>query len=201
VPGVQLDRNEHRGHENGQQANAGGKGTVEADKMWSIDGLVVTDMTATGGSPTYFDFDAFEEIASRPAAPTSRPSPAASGSHVTKARHHKFGGRRFFFHHDHCSRATCPTRCSPTPRLQNSDGPFRDKADHIQQIGDYGFDLGGPISRTSCGSTGAGQAGHPPRAPERTDDRPCSPRTTSSSTGKPPRTPWSRASSSTGRRR
>ncbi|HSD27457.1 MAG TPA: carboxypeptidase-like regulatory domain-containing protein, partial [Vicinamibacteria bacterium] len=53
VPGVQLDRMNIAGNENGQQANAGGKGTVEADKMWSIDGLVVTDMTATGGSPTY----------------------------------------------------------------------------------------------------------------------------------------------------
>ena len=57
-----LDRMNIAGNENGQQANAGAKGSIEADKMWNIDGLVVTDMTATGGSPTYFDFDAFQEI-------------------------------------------------------------------------------------------------------------------------------------------
>jgi hypothetical protein len=27
-----------------------------------LDGLVITDMAATGASPTYFDFDAFQEI-------------------------------------------------------------------------------------------------------------------------------------------
>ena len=30
--------------------------------MWTLDGVVITDMAATGASPTYFDYDAFEEI-------------------------------------------------------------------------------------------------------------------------------------------
>ena len=30
-------------------------------------------------------------------------------------------------------------------RLLNSDGTYRDQGDHIQQISEYGFDLGGPI--------------------------------------------------------
>ena len=29
--------------------------------------------------------------------------------------------------------------------IKNPDGSFRDQGDHIQQIGEYGFDLGGPI--------------------------------------------------------
>jgi len=30
--------------------------------VWTLDGIVVTDMAATGASPTYFNFDNFEEI-------------------------------------------------------------------------------------------------------------------------------------------
>ncbi len=30
--------------------------------MWSVDGVLVTDPSAIGASPTYYDFDAFEEM-------------------------------------------------------------------------------------------------------------------------------------------
>ena len=38
------------------------KGSNINDSTWNIDGVVVTDMAAIGASPTYFDYDAFEEI-------------------------------------------------------------------------------------------------------------------------------------------
>ncbi len=147
VPGVQLDRMNIAGNENGQQANAGGKGTVEADKMWSIDGLVVTDMTATGGSPTYFDFDAFEEIAVTTGGADLQTQSGGIGINlVTKRGTNRFrGGARYFFTHDDLQSSNLPDALASDPRLENGDGSFRDKADHIQQIGDYGFDLGGPI--------------------------------------------------------
>lgn len=147
VPGVQLDRMNIAGNENGQQANAGGKGSIEADKMWSIDGLVVTDMTATGGSPTYFDFDAFEEIAVTTGGADLQVQSGGIGINlVTKRGTNSFhGGGRFFFTHDDLQSGNVPSALAGDPRLENADGTFRDKADHIQQIGDYGFDLGGPI--------------------------------------------------------
>src|SRR6266540_4799137 len=62
VPGVLLDRVNIAGNENGQQAQVAGKGSTTGDKMWNLDGMAITDMSATGASPTYFDFGAFQEI-------------------------------------------------------------------------------------------------------------------------------------------
>jgi hypothetical protein len=147
VPGVMLDRMNIAGNENGQQANAGAKGSIEGDKTWAIDGLVVTDMTATGGSPSYFDFDAFQEInVTTGGADLVVGSPGIGINLVTKRGTNRFrGGARGFLTHDDLQSSNLPDALVGDPRLENPDGSFRDKADHIQQISDYGFDLGGPI--------------------------------------------------------
>ena len=147
VPGVMLDRMNIAGNENGQQANAGAKGSIEGDKMWSVDGLVVTDMTATGGSPSYFDFDAFQEIAVTTGGADLQVQAGGVGINlVTKRGTNKLhGGARGFLTHDDLQSSNLPAALVGDPRLENPDGTFRDKADHIQQISDYGFDLGGPI--------------------------------------------------------
>jgi hypothetical protein len=147
VPGVMLDRMNIAGNENGQQANAGAKGSIEGDKTWAIDGLVVTDMTATGGSPSYFDFDAFQEInVTTGGADLVVGSPGIGINLVTKRGTNRFrGGARGFLTHDDLQSSNLPDALEGDPRLENPDGTFRDKADHIQQISDYGFDLGGPI--------------------------------------------------------
>ena len=148
VPGVLLDRVNIAGNENGQQASAAGKGSTAADKMWNLDGLVITDMSATGASPTYFDFDAFQEInvttggadlADADGRHRHQPRDQARHQHLPRRR------PRFLAHDDLAARATCPTRLNERPAPRDPDGTFRDKADHIQQISDYGFDLGGPI--------------------------------------------------------
>src|SRR5262245_18145809 len=53
VPGVLLDRVNIAGNENGQQASVAGKGSTTADKMWNLDGMAITDMSAIGASPGY----------------------------------------------------------------------------------------------------------------------------------------------------
>jgi hypothetical protein len=147
VPGVMLDRMNIAGNENGQQANAGAKGSIEGDKTWSVDGLVVTDMTATGGSPSYFDFDAFQEIAvTTGGADLQIESPGIGINLVTKRGTNRFhGSTRGFLTHDDLQSSNLPDALKGDPRLANPDGSFRDKADHIQQISDFGADLGGPI--------------------------------------------------------
>jgi hypothetical protein len=142
VPGVLLDRINIAGNENGQQAAVAGKGSTSSDKTWNIDGLVVTDMSATGASPTYFDFDAFREInVSTGGSDLTMQTGGIGINMVTKRGTNAFhGGARFFVAHDDVSSGNVPDQMANDPRLRGSD-----KADHIQQISDYGFDIGGPI--------------------------------------------------------
>src|SRR6185369_2650294 len=62
VPGVLVDRVNIGGNETGQQSNFASKGTRPQDASWTMDGIEITDMAATGASPSYFNFDNFEEI-------------------------------------------------------------------------------------------------------------------------------------------
>src|SRR5262245_9699303 len=63
VPTILIDRVNVGGSESGQQSNYIGKGSATTDNTWSIDGVPITDMGATGSTPTYYDFDMFQEMA------------------------------------------------------------------------------------------------------------------------------------------
>ena len=62
VPGVIVDRVNVGGAESGQQSNYIAKGAGTADNTWNLDGIPVTDLAATGSSPTYYNFDMFQEM-------------------------------------------------------------------------------------------------------------------------------------------
>ncbi len=62
VNGVLVDRVNVGGNETGQQSNFVSKGTRPQDAVWTLDGVAITDMTLTGSSPTYFNWDNFEAI-------------------------------------------------------------------------------------------------------------------------------------------
>src|SRR6185295_10700591 len=62
APGVLVDRINLGGNESGQQSNFLGTGSTGRDNVFSVDGVVLTDMNAVGASATYFDFGAFEEV-------------------------------------------------------------------------------------------------------------------------------------------
>ena len=53
VPGVLVDRVNIGGNETGQQSNFASKGTRPQDAVWTMDGINITDMAATGASPSY----------------------------------------------------------------------------------------------------------------------------------------------------
>ena len=57
VPGVQMDRVNIGGNESGQQSNYSARGSQADQNAWNIDGVTITDMSALGGSPLYYDFD------------------------------------------------------------------------------------------------------------------------------------------------
>jgi hypothetical protein len=142
VPGVLVDRVNIAGNENGQQASAAGKGSTTSDKTWNIDGLVVTDMSATGASASYYDFDAFKEINVTTGGTDLTMQTGGIGINmVTKRGTNNFhGGARYIIANDKVGSGNVPDQMKNDPRLKGND-----KADHVNQITDYGFDLGGPI--------------------------------------------------------
>jgi hypothetical protein len=57
-----MDRENVGGNMSGQQSNYVSRGGNVFNNKWAVDGIDITDMAATGSSPTYYDFDAFEEM-------------------------------------------------------------------------------------------------------------------------------------------
>lgn len=63
APSVIVDRENVGGAESGQQSNYIGRGSsTYNNNVWAMDGIVITDPAAIGASPSYYDFDAFEEM-------------------------------------------------------------------------------------------------------------------------------------------
>jgi hypothetical protein len=141
VPGVLVDRVSVAGNEAGQQSVFVGKGAQFTDTMWSYDGVVITDVTSYGASSTYFDFDSFDEVNVTTGGGDLKVQTGGLGlNFVTKRGTNTFHGsaRSFFSHND--------LQSTNTPASLKGDSRLRDgKADHIEQIHDYGVDLGGPI--------------------------------------------------------
>ena len=140
-----VDRVNIAGNESGQQSSFQGKGSERTDATWSLDGVTVTDTGALGSSPTYFDFNSFDEVNFS----TGRQRPqAADGGHRPELRHpagHEQLPRRAstacFANHELESVEPSRRASVGDPRLR----PGNDKADHIDQVGEYGAELGGPI--------------------------------------------------------
>ena len=142
VPGVQMDRVNIAGNETGQQSSFVSKGSSRYDTVWTMDGVVITDMSATGGSPTYFDFDAFDEIQISTSGQNIRQQTSGAGlNFVVKRGTNQFRGTaRGYFTDD-------SLEASNVPEELVARGVTPATADHNDQISDYGFDLGGPIVR------------------------------------------------------
>src|SRR5213082_1855434 len=62
TPGVLMDRLNVGGSESGQQSGYVSKGATSSDSSWNVDGVSITDVGALGSTPTYYDFDSFEEM-------------------------------------------------------------------------------------------------------------------------------------------
>jgi hypothetical protein len=153
IPGVVVDRVNIAGNESGQQSNFTGKGASPNDVMWNLDGVVITDMAAIGASPTYFDYDAFDEVNVTTGGGDLKVATGGIGlNFVTKRGTNSFhGALRGYFTHKDLQTSNIPDELQNDSRLcltRDAAGActsFSDKADHIDQIADYGFDLGGPI--------------------------------------------------------
>ena len=93
-----MDRQNVGGSASGQQSNFVARGAAMAQQKWNLDGVDITDMSATGGSPVYYDFDAFEEMQiSTGGADVSMQSPGVGVNLVTKSGTDKFRGSGRFY--------------------------------------------------------------------------------------------------------
>jgi hypothetical protein len=142
VPGVLVDRVNIGGNETGQQSNFASKGTRPQDAVWTMDGINITDMAATGASPTYYNYDNFEENqVSTAGQDIEQPTGGMGLNLVVKRGTNQFkGGFRGYFDNDAMESSNVPDELAAA-------GVTPDEADHNKQISDYGFDLGGPIVR------------------------------------------------------
>src|SRR5262249_42549135 len=105
-------------------------------------GVVITDMSAIGASPTYYTFDTFDEVNFTTGGNDVRMATGGMGiGLVTKRGTNSFhGSAGINFADDKMQWSNLPAELTGDPRLKGSD-----KADHTDQINDYSFDLGGPI--------------------------------------------------------
>jgi hypothetical protein len=140
VPGVQMDRVNIAGNETGQQSNFNAKGASRNDTVWTMDGVQITDMSAIGASPTYFDFDTFEEIQISTAGQDIRqPTGGAGLNMVVKRGTNQFRGTaRGYFTNDSLEGENVPDELRAV-------GVTPERADHNDQISDVGIEAGGPI--------------------------------------------------------
>ena len=144
VPGVVVDRVNVGGAESGQQSNYVGKGADTGDNTWYLDGIPITDMTALGSSPTYYDFDMFQEMqvttgGADPAAAT----PGVQLNFVLKTgTNQPRGSARVFFANE-----ALQSNNMPQELVDQGLGGTSKKGNRTDQYADYGAEFGGPLVR------------------------------------------------------
>ncbi|HXG57525.1 MAG TPA: carboxypeptidase regulatory-like domain-containing protein [Thermoanaerobaculia bacterium] len=140
TPGVLVDRINVGGTQSGQQSIYISKGAPRQDGTWNIDGVNITDMGATGSSPTYYDFDMFEEMQITTGGSDPRiQTGGVQMNMVTKrgTNDYKGSGRYLYVPGSTSDEATVPAEAKGYLSLTN----------RVNYVRDYGAELGGPIWR------------------------------------------------------
>jgi hypothetical protein len=139
------------GAESGQQSNYQAKGAGGGENTWNIDGVPITDMSALGSSPTYYDFDMFQEMqVTTGGADVQNPTPGVALNFVLKSgTNTPHGSARVYFENESMQSNNMPDD------LAASIGGVTGKGNRMDQYADYGFELGGPLWRDRLWAWGA----------------------------------------------
>jgi hypothetical protein len=150
VPGVVVDRVNVGGAESGQQSNVLAKGAGVAENTWNLDGIPVTDLAATGSSPTYYNFDMFQEMSvTTGGASATNPTPGAQLNMQFKTGTNTLSGAAHFYGAGESLQSTnLPDELLP---LAGPSG----KGNRMKELTDFGFDVGGPILRNKWWAWGS----------------------------------------------
>jgi len=152
APGVIMERINVGGNLSGQQIRFVGPGAPSEQTVWSMDGMVITDMTAVGTPPGYFDFEAFEEI--QVSTGGNDASVATGGvvvNMVTRRGTNGWRGSGHYYYSDDGlvanSNVDQGTLAKAGPWNNNRAQPSFTQGNRIVEVEDYGVELGGPIVR------------------------------------------------------
>jgi hypothetical protein len=148
IPGVQIDRINVGGNQSGQQSLFVAKGSQINQGSWNLDGVTVSDAGSGNSSPTYWDFDSFQEL--QAVTGGSDPSIAAMGvtlNMVTKRGTNDVHGsaRTFITAEQFESDVTFTGEMERQAAAAGGAAAF--VGNRIAGIQDYGAEVGGPILR------------------------------------------------------
>ena len=150
VPGVVVDRLNVGGSESGQQSLYMARGAGSQENTWTLDGVVITDMESLA-SPTYFDFDQFQEVRiNTGGADVRNQTPGAAVDVILKSGADQYrGSLRGYFANEGLQRNNL------SPELAESIGGRTKKGNRMEQYADYGFEIGGPLVEDRLWAWGA----------------------------------------------
>ena len=147
--GIAMDRENIGGNMSGQQSNYVSRGGNPTNNKWSLDGVDITDMAATGASPSYYDFDAFEEMTINTGGVDVTQQTGGVGINlVTKSGTRPVPRLVALLRHQRA--ASSRSNITDAQRLQGATS-----GNPIQDIQDYGIEAGGPLIRKGARGSGA----------------------------------------------
>ncbi len=140
VPNISMDRVNVGGSQSGQQSGYISRGGNTGNNKWALDGVDITDMSATGASPIYYDFDMMQEMqVTTGGADASQQTGGVGINFVTRSGTNRFKGSGRIYNTNDAFEADNVT---DEIRAQGAGSGAP-----IQNINDIGFEVGGPIMR------------------------------------------------------
>ena len=143
APSIIVDRENVGGAESGQQSTYVARGAANYNNnVWSMDGIVITDPAAIGASPSYYDFDAFEEMQiTVGGADVTIQTGGVALNMITHRGGNKLSlGGRFYVSDEKFQAKNADYVAETKAKEPNFAGVNR-----IVNNKDYGFNLGGPL--------------------------------------------------------
>src|SRR5205823_810008 len=126
------------GSESGQQSSYTAKGVTGDQATWNVDGVNITDVGALGSSPTYYDFDSFEEMQVTTGGADPRiQTPGVQLNLVTKRGTNDIKGSARYFY--------TPGSLQADSSVPSEAVAYLDQTNAINYVRDYGAEIGGPI--------------------------------------------------------
>ena len=146
--GITMTTENVGGNGSGQQPGFNANGTNS--QLWTMDGGTITD-TSSNSSPTYYDFDSFEEMTiNTGGGDASQQSGGITVNLITKSGSNRFKGTARYYVTD------------DKLESQNVTDDLRRQGagagNPIQNIKDFGFEVGGPIVRNKAWFWGSRRA-------------------------------------------
>ncbi len=142
TPAVQVDRENVGGNESGQQASYVALGGMGSNDTWTMDGVNITDPAAMGASPTYYDYDIFEEVnVTIGGADMEQQTGGVALNLVSRRGENRvtFGGR-FYYTEDYFQAKPHGSTFEEIEKIFPGYG-----YNQIRDIKDFGFNTGGPL--------------------------------------------------------